>query len=95
MRETEPRRSYKSDLIIECHAGIEMKDGIFVNAFASRTSFKRIESFTDYSTVNNRVLKFDNGQAIPILGIGAVLIFESPRIELLGFLHVPGLHQKG
>jgi hypothetical protein len=54
-----------------------------------------LESFTDYSLVNNRVLRVANGQTIPILGVGTVLICDNPRIELPGCLHVPGLQQNG
>ena len=62
----EPWCSYKGNFTTECRAGIEMMDGILVGSGASRTYFESVVNFTDYSPVNNRVLKVANGQATPI-----------------------------
>ena len=61
-----------------------MMDGILVDSGTSRKSFESIESFADFSPLNNRVLKIVNCRTIPIIGIGTVLICESPRVELPG-----------
>ena len=54
-------------MLKKCHAGIEMMDGILMDSGDSRTRFESFESFTDYSSVTNRVLQVANGQTIPIL----------------------------
>ena len=56
VHEAEPQ-SYKINLTIVCHAGIEMIDGILVDSGVPRTCFERIEGFINYSPVNNCMLK--------------------------------------